>query len=173
MATNYNDINLNYEHPTLPTFEPLEYPKYEPPTRDLERVKKLTQEAAAPQLRGLRTEVQRAMGKRYANPNVARMTLREALAGYGQGLESVMAGARAAGRSAYETEYAPLAEKARVEYQTGVSKAQQEWEAQRAARMTEYESAIKEYLASPVRTIPKIQYGINYPLKWQPSEAYR
>ena len=135
------------ERPTLPTFAAPEYPTYTPAAREPGRVEELTQQIAAPGVRGLRTQVQRAIGRRYVNPQVARMTLREALAGYGAGLESVMGGARRGALGQYETEYAPKAEKARMEYQTGVSQAQAAYQARIQAQMTEYQTAWKDYMA--------------------------
>jgi len=150
----YQEETIPGERPTLPAFAPIKYPSYTVPERRPERVEELTQQLAAPGVRGLRTQVQRAIGRRYVNPQVARMTLREALAGYGAGLESVMGGARTTALGQYETEYAPQAEKARLEYQTGISRAQSEWEARRAAQMTEYQAAMEEYLESPERKMP-------------------
>ncbi len=134
------------ERPVLPTFTGMQYPSYTVPEREPERVEELTQQLAAPGIKGLRSQVQRAIGKRYVNPQVARMTLREALAGYGQGLESVMGGARRGALTQYEQEYAPQLEKSRLEYQAEASRAQQEYQTQAQAKMAEYEAAWKEYM---------------------------
>lgn len=154
----YSYDNYTYKGmPKLPEMAPLVYPTYTPPARDVGRLEYLTQQAAAPGLRGLRSQVQRAMGQRYENPNLRRMTLREALAGYGRGLSEVMGGARREGLGQYEAEYAPQVQAAQMAYQTEVGRKQQEWqtqrqaqmtawEAQRQAQMAEYEAALKEYM---------------------------
>lgn len=155
------------ERPILPAFTQPEYPSYTVPERKPERVEELTQQLAAPGVKGLRSQVQRAIGKRYVNPQVARMTLREALAGYGQGLESVMGGARRGALTQYEQEYAPQVEKSRLEYQAGVSRAQQEYQTTAQAKMTEYDAAWKEYMGRETGAIKpkqKIQYGYRHPL---------
>lgn len=81
-------------------------PTYEKPEYDESKVSALTQKRAAPGVRRLREVTQRAMGATYENPNVKRMTVRSALAGYGTGLESVMAGAGTTARAEYGQEYA-------------------------------------------------------------------
>ncbi|MHA2135345.1 MAG: hypothetical protein ACW99J_15910 [Candidatus Thorarchaeota archaeon] len=60
---------------------------------DKRRVKELTQKNMAPRLRLLRSALQRALVRSYENPNVRRMIVREALQGYGQGVEEARAGA--------------------------------------------------------------------------------
>lgn len=80
----------------------LEIPEY-----DQGRVEALAQRVAAPGIRKLRSEVQTAQGGVYDNPNVKAMTLRQALQGYGSGLESVMGGALSAGAGMYAREYDP------------------------------------------------------------------
>lgn len=79
------------ELPDLPTFKA--------PELDKRGVRALTQKMAAPGVRTLRETVQQSMGKNYENPNVRKMTLREALQGYGTGLEKVMSGASREARS--------------------------------------------------------------------------
>lgn len=74
-------------------------PTYKAPEMDKRGLKALTQKMAAPGTRMLRETVNQAMGKNYENPNVRKMTLREALQGYGTGLEKVMAGASREARS--------------------------------------------------------------------------
>lgn len=65
---------------------------------DKRRVKALTQKAMAPRLRLLRSALSRALVRSYENPNVRRMIVREALQGYGQGVETARAGAEAGAR---------------------------------------------------------------------------
>ena len=84
---------------TTPT---LEIPKY-----DQEKVEALAQRTAAPGIRKLRDQVQEVQQGVYENPNVKAMTLRQALAGYGSGLESVMGGSLGSASGMYNQEYAP------------------------------------------------------------------
>ena len=80
-------------------------PKFEAPKWDEKRVRRLTQSKAAPGVRRLRKSVQQIASKYYENPNVRAMTLREALGGYGQGLQSVMAGAESAANAEEQRKY--------------------------------------------------------------------
>lgn len=80
-------------------------PTYEAPEINKRAMKAATQKLAAPGKRMLRETVQQAMGKNFENPNVRKMTLREALQGYGTGLEKVMSGA---GREARSNQMAEL-----------------------------------------------------------------
>jgi len=108
------------------------------PPRDEGRINELTQQKSAAGLRAMRSMIQRAMGQGYRNPNVKRMTLREALAGYGQGIESVMTGAQSAAGSEYGKEY-------ETEYGT----AGKNWQAQNEANAqnwkTKYEIAFQDW----------------------------
>ena len=109
-------------------------PEFKIPERDEARIRNLTQLAAAPGMRGLRNQIREAQGRHYENPNVKRMTLRDALAGYGLGLESVMSGARRQAAQEYEAEYGPKMTKAQVEYQAELNR-----------MMTQYQAAWKDY----------------------------
>jgi hypothetical protein len=104
----------------MPTLGP--YPTYNLPVRDEAKVSQYTQRAAAPGIRALRSAVQRAVSSNEENPNVRRMSLREALAGYGQGLENVIAGAERAGQSQYNQEYSEQARKADMEYRAEIDR---------------------------------------------------
>lgn len=79
---------------------PLNLPAY-----DYNRVEQLGQRLAAPAVSSLRRAVQTANAATYDNPNVKRMTLRDALAGYGQGLDSVMSGALRTGADIYSQDF--------------------------------------------------------------------
>jgi hypothetical protein len=74
---------------------------YKAPVYDENKVRSMSQTELAPSLRGLRSSMQRISGMSSDNPNAKRMTLREALAGYGQGLQSAASGASSSARSAY------------------------------------------------------------------------
>lgn len=83
-----------------------EVPTLNLPEYDEEKVSGLTQKRAAPGVRKLREATRSAMSETYDNPNVKKMTVRDALAGYGTGLENVMAGANRAATQEYGQQYA-------------------------------------------------------------------
>ena len=91
-----------------PTFQPPPFkqiPIYQAPRWNESEIDRLQQKRAAPGLRAMRSQMNRVGNVSSDNPNVKRMTLRDALAGYGQGLSGVMgqAGATAAGE--YSNKY--------------------------------------------------------------------
>ncbi len=86
------------------------------PRWDDEKITALTQKRAMPGIRSLRDQVQRVTGRRYDNPQVARMTLREALASYGKGLGGVIEGAGDAAVREYGQEYGALADAAKTSF---------------------------------------------------------
>jgi len=97
---------------------------------DKRRIKALTQKAMAPRLRLLRSALNRALVRSYENPNVRRMIVREALQGYGQGVEEARAGAEM--------------------YATGEARREQELEHKNL--MLAYQNAMAKYQASAVKT---------------------
>lgn len=115
------------ELPTLPTFKAPEFNK--------RAARALTQKLAAPGIRTLRETVQQAMGKTYENPNVRKLTLREALQGYGTGLEKVMTGA---GKEARSEQMAELDLQRQEEMAN--------FQAQTNAAMQAYQNAWQDYL---------------------------
>lgn len=120
------------EAPEMP-----ELPTLELPGVDKRAIRAATQKIAGPKIRTLRQATQQAMGKHYENPNVRKLTLREALQGYGSGLESVMSGA---GRQATQEEMAQRqveADQARLNYQTQVN-----------AIMAQYNNAWRDFSES-------------------------
>lgn len=72
---------------------------------DTAKVEGLAQRLAAPGVRNLRNALQTTSQGYYENPNVKAQTLRDALAGYGSGLESVEAGALGSAANIYGQEY--------------------------------------------------------------------
>ena len=118
---------------TAPTMGPM--PEFKLPTWDESKISAKAQRAAGPGLRELRKGMQEAQGRYYENPNVRRMTLRDAMAGYGMGLEKVMGGARREATGEYAAEFAPQMTKATAEYQGQVQ-----------TTLSQYQNAWKEYL---------------------------
>ena len=82
---------------------------------DEERENMLAAQYAAPGLRSMRNVLQAETGKYYANPNVKRMTLREALRGYGEGISNILAGARNTARTQTNQEYMNIENKRQFE----------------------------------------------------------
>jgi len=118
--------------PKMPTI-----PAFVAPEWDESKIRKAAQRKAAPRLRSLRRQMEREAGRQYENPNVKRMTLRQAMEGYGLGVGSVMAEAEAAGRAEYGQEYG-------MEF----AGAQTTYAAQTQALMQSYNNAFNAYLQS-------------------------
>jgi hypothetical protein len=110
-------------------------PAFAAPTWNEREVNRMAQEKAAPGVRKLRTAVQQAQSRSYENPNVGRMTLRDALAGYGLGMEGVMAGAQSSARGEYGQKY-------QIDYNAQAAT----YSAQRAAQAAIFQSAWQNYL---------------------------
>jgi|GEM_PF-3960616 len=126
---------FNGKAPELPDLPTLTMPK-----PDKRKIRALTQEISAPAVRKLREGLQGAMNVNSDNPNVRRMTLREALQGYGTGLESAMAGAGSQARQEHQQELNLLAQEA-----------QKNWQAKTESMMTAYNNAYKTYLESATK----------------------
>jgi len=107
-----------------------EAPVYEKPEYDEDKVSSLTQKRAAPGVRRLRETTQQAMSATYDNPNVKRMTVRDALSGYGTGLENVMAGAGTTARAEYGQQYAADVNAAMAKYRGDLARQSQEYDIQ-------------------------------------------
>jgi len=130
-----------------------ELPVYEAPKWDEERIKSLAQRIAAPGLRNIRQQVQRASTMPSTNPNIRAMTLREALSGYGQGLESIMGGARSGAGQEYAREYGTKESEARANY-----------EAKKQKMFAEYQAAYADYMAKEARK--PIYGGVSFGGSW-------
>lgn len=158
-APDYVAPDLESQLGETPTFKVDSYsaPSYVAPEYNEMKVKRLTQEQLAPAVRGLRSALQRVASKRYDNPNVGRMTLRDALAGYGQGLQSAYAGASATARNLYNEEYSREADAAKTNFT-----------AQAEASKTSYLAGVEAAKANF-----NAQYD-KYKMKWEDlSEAAR
>ena len=112
-----------------------ELPTYKAPQVDKRKIRALTQKLAGPGVRTLRQTMQQAMGRTYENPNVRKLTLREALKGYGTGLEKVMAGAGREARSEHMAELDLQRQQEMMNFQ-----------AQTKAAMASYQNAWADYL---------------------------
>jgi hypothetical protein len=101
-----------------PTYNPnyREMPTYTAPRWNEGAIDALTQKRAAPGLRAMRQQVSRASGVNYDNPNMKRMTLRDALQGYGQGVEQTLSGANAAATNEYGNKFSADSAASQAEY---------------------------------------------------------
>ncbi len=133
--TSISSVQFTQPRPQAPELPTLEFAK-----PDKRAMAALAQKAAAPGIRGLREAVQQAAIQTYENPNVRRMTLREALQGYGAGLEKVLGGAQHQARQEHMQEL-------QVENQ----QRQLNWQAQVQRLMDSYNKAFSEYLASATK----------------------
>jgi hypothetical protein len=133
---------------TQQTVAPGAAPEFKAPEYDEGAIKSKTRTIAAAGLRRLRMALSGALSKAYENPNVRRMVLREALAGYGIGVAGVMGQATQAAGAEYSREYAQ-------QYQTAVQNYNAAWNSYRASATTisrsqpvysqaEYDKLIKE-----------------------------
>lgn len=132
----------------LPTFTA---PTFTAPERNENRLSSLRARASGSALRNLRTQTQAAIQSSYGLPAQARrMTLKEALQGYGSGVSSIMGSADKVARSQYEDEYGTLYKTAQMNYQGELTAAQQNFSAQmnKFAMQNKYNMLRNEYLAS-------------------------
>lgn len=122
-------------------------------------------------LRALRSQVQAAASKTYKNPTQKRMTLRDALAGYGQGIGSVLAGARAGAVSEYNTEYGIAADTAKTRYAAESTEKKAAYETSVAENQRSYQSKWQTWNA--YREQKNREAEMQYSSKWQAWNAYR
>jgi hypothetical protein len=94
-----------------------ERPEYEKPEWDEGEIRKLSRKIQAPGIRQLRQQVQQVFAKHYENPNVRSMMLRNALQGYGIGLEGVISGSETQARGEYAQRYSFDVQEAMAKYQ--------------------------------------------------------
>jgi hypothetical protein len=124
----------DFKVPTLDEPEYGELPTFEAPQYDRGEISKRAQKYAAPGVRKLRRAVQTATSRGFENPNVRRMTLRDALAGYGEGLENVMSGAQKTAASEYAQEYAYKYKEAGMNYQSAVQAVRDKYQGKMQSR---------------------------------------
>lgn len=166
---------------TLPTYNAPAFKSlgaYNAPTWDEDKIDAITQKRAAPGLRELRNQVQRVTGRTYGSPQVTKMTLRDALQGYGAGLDRVMAGASAGAQSEYGQKYGFDVGNAKAQYGAGAANATayNAW-AEDAAKtsyggaMTGYEnesrSELSEQEAAQAKDLVKYKYDLEYDDDWK------
>lgn len=112
----------------LPT---LEYGTFTAPTRDQNRIGALRSRASGAGLRDLRRQTQQAIqGTSGMDATMRRMTLKDALMGYGSGVSKIMGQADRIAQSQYENEYGDKYKESIMNYQTGINKANVEYQAE-------------------------------------------
>lgn len=94
-----------------------ERPEYEKPAWDEKEIRKLSRKIQAPGVRQMRQQVQQVVARHYENPNVRSMMLRNALQGYGIGLENIISGAETQARGEYAQRYSFNVQEAMAKYQ--------------------------------------------------------
>ena len=137
---NYQPMSLRLPTYKAPVYEEAimgDMPTFAAPGYDESAIAKKTQKYAAPGVRKLRSAVQESMAKNFDNPNVKSMTLKSALAGYGEGLESVMSGAGRTASAEYAQEYAYKYKESGMNYQTAVQAVRDKYQGQTHAKSTQ------------------------------------
>jgi len=131
-----------------------EMPEFVAPEYDEAKIAKMAQQNAAPGVRNLRTAIQAVTSRRSDNPNVDRMTLRDALAGYGQGLEEVMSGARQSASAEYAQKYAMEYRAAGMNWEQAVQTVRDKYAGAMEGRKMEYQAemdAVNQVYAASVQ----------------------
>jgi hypothetical protein len=116
--------------------------EYAAPEYDEDRIAALAQRKSSAGLRAARQALQQTIGGYYENPNVKRMTLRDALAGYGQSVESVLSGADTTAREEYNTEYGIKSDQEKTNYNERVNASKLKYEGQNTAAQLNYQSQL-------------------------------
>lgn len=118
-AANYTQIGA------LPE---LTYDKFTAPERDENRVSNLRMKASGAGLRELRRQTQMTVQSASGlDPTMRRMTLKDALMGYGSGVSKVMGQADQTAQRQYEKEYDDKFKESTLNYQAGMNKANMEY----------------------------------------------
>lgn len=130
---------------------------YTAPTYDYGRLASLTQELASPNVRRLRSGLRESIlsTSNIENPAARAMALRKSMEGYGQGVESAVAGARSGALSAYKEEYGAQSDAARLAWAEQAMRDRLQWQ---------QDSADTEELRKKKAPIHTVQYLNHDPL---------
>jgi len=148
--------------PTVPTLSAYEMPErgeapvFNAPEWDESKINRLSQEHAAAPIRTLREAYQRTAARLPSNPQ-SRLLLKDALAGYGSGLESAISGAKRTARAEYGQEhgrefqaesmkYSGAQREFEADYQARLQDAQQQTSIDNQNKMMQYQSDYNEYM---------------------------
>lgn len=130
------------ETPKFGEVEMGEIPEFVAPKYNEAEIAKRTQRYASPGVRKLRSAVQAAMTRRTDNPNVNRLTLKDALAGYGEGLESVMSGASKTATAEYAEKYAIEYKSAGMNWQSAVQAVRDKYAGAMESRKMDFQAEL-------------------------------
>jgi hypothetical protein len=121
----------NSDYWTIGKLPTLEYGTFTAPTRDPNRIGALRSRASGAGLRDLRRQTQQAIqGTSGMDATMRRMTLKDALMGYGSGVSKIMGQADRIAQAQYEDEYGDKYKESMINYTTGISKANTEFQAE-------------------------------------------
>ena len=165
MATTPYGTTSKWPMLDIPTFQAGKIPaapspsSYFAPLPDTSRIQFLTQQAAAPGARKLRMGLLGALqaSKRAENPNVQALLGRQAVAGYGEGLESVMGGARREGMGMYAPEYAAMTEQEKANWLAANEKERSDY----LAALEQYKAKSPTGMAKPSRVSGEERMGLS------------
>lgn len=132
------------EPPKAPVIPPYKSAIYEETPYDEDKIRLLTQEQSAGAVRGLRSAVQRIIGESSDDPT-RRMTLRQALAGYGEGMQNAMSSASRSARNAYNTEYNIKENTNRMNFSNAESARQLNYNTEKERQYSDYNALLAKY----------------------------
>lgn len=113
---------------------------YTTPERNTQREKSLSAQVSAPYVRSLRSEIAKVTSGKGSSAS-DQQTIRQALAGYGQGLQNIMSGAATTAKGLYNTEYQAEVDAAKLNAQMDYESA---WNSYKMAeQIREFENQMK------------------------------
>lgn len=138
-STSTSTVTFNGKQPVLG-----DAPVYTAPEYDRGEIDKISQRISSPYIRNLRQAAELALSRRSDNPNINKLTLREALGSYGQGLERVLSGAASQATNEYNTEYGMKVDESKTNYGANVEK----WRTSFNAAWEKYMSSVTQKTSS-------------------------
>lgn len=149
---------------TTSTVEPMaQVPPFPTPPVDIGRIESLTQQFAAPYTRRSRMALREALmrSQQIENPATRAFYARQALEGFGGGLEEAIAGSRRAALSTYQMEYQPETHAAEAVWAEKRARERIEWEEQMRRRREGLgeESAPRRLPTTYMRNVPSLWTG--------------
>lgn len=152
------------EPPKAPKLQPYTPTTYTSTPYDEDKIRLLTQEESAGAVRGLRSAIQRIAGESVNDPT-RRMTLRQALAGYGEGMQNAMSSASRSARNAYNTEYNIKENANRMNFANAESARQTNYNAESTRQYADYNALLTKYyksLDAATKTSAETPTGMRY-----------
>ena len=137
-ATRTQQTTFPGEAPTLPAL-----PEFTAPEAAPGELAGETQRLAAPQIRSLRDITAAALSGAASQPaNIRKMTVRQALQGFGGGLESIVSGARRGAQAVVQSRLGRETQAAQLNFQASVN-----------SLMNQYANQWKQFLSGGVTTV--------------------